>query len=921
MTKSCGMKTAICCGAALAVIVVRYSTRRKPSASSRVSECISLWLSSQAERPVLNPEVQRSQFNSLDLIRHTANPMHTHGESAAHRSSSTNFARRLAESIGLRPFFFQSSRSDQRRGFEGSRIHFWAKDFNGNHNRTRITEEHMLVMIDTDYYLDMPATLTDAFAHTILYSFQPDAASASRTDYSYTFTADQEVQYYVTGGGQYQHRLWNYGFDCITTTKKIFGFTYKSAIYLVDRRRVSDDHYLVGLTPVARWHGLSAFLSTWMGGNQLSRLEPVVGQFTRLYSQGKNGLQVSTARVGTFACGTVSAATDDAIASIARNSTVKTNLSSIQGHLPDSDNIVAQKAQAAALLAYHREHSTIGWDPRTLVFPVEEAIRSYEIDSKSPSTDPKETLTAFMSPILHGAFAPLDNKANEEWCIQGRITNFRRDKPLVPSQYMEDLMTEFSEHLIPVPHTLDPVVLDVVYERQNRPSQRRILAQSETERPHRVAKSFMKREAYADVKDPRPITTINGPDKRDYSTFIYPISDILKTTRWYAFGKTPREIAIRVCEVLARATTAINTDFSRFDGRVSMILRTLERKILTRAYKRGYLGEVLDLHRSQHNLRGKGRHGTRYTSDAARLSGSPETACFNSIDNAFVAYVTLRSEPFEGRRRTPREAWDALGIYGGDDGLTANVSTTESTRSSDMVGLVLECDEVKRGNFGITFLSRIYGPNVWYGDPTTCCDLPRQLTKYHTTVNLPGNVTCLEKHREKARSFHLSDKNTPIIGPLVSKTIELFGEAEMTEKTLGMRKWDSEGTEDVQYPNEAQDWMATYAEDALAKYNFDHQMFNEWINNATADNILSPPLCGEILAPKTKVKVHVDGELIRPSKSKKKNGPPGQTKAPERVSGRTRRRRSAATATAPERGPKPNNENPKRSRRQRKPNH
>jgi hypothetical protein len=611
-----------------------------------------------------------------------------------------------------------------------------------------------------------------------------------------------------------------------------------------------------------------------------------VGQFTRLYSQGKNGLQVSTARVGTFACGTISAATDSAIASIALNSTVKTNLSSIQGHLPDVENIIDQKAQASALLAYHREHSTVGRDPRTLVFPVEEAVRSYEIDSKYQTTEVKETLTAFMSPILHGAFAPLDNKANEEWCIKGRITDFKRDKPLVPTQYMEDLMTEFAELLIPRPHILDPAVLDEVYARQHRPSQRRILEQSETERPRRIAKSFMKREAYADVKDPRPITTINGSDKRDYSMFIYPISDILKTTRWYAFGKTPREISLRVCEVLSRARTAINTDFSRFDGRVSMILRTLERKVLTRAYKRAYLGELLDLHRSQHNLRGIGRHGTRYTSAAARLSGSPETACFNSIDNAFVSYVTLRSEPFEGGRRTPKQAWDALGIYGGDDGLTPDVSPEEATRSSTMVGLVLECDQVKRGHFGVTFLSRIYGPDVWFGDPNSCCDLPRQLTKYHVTVNLPGHVTALEKHREKARSFHLTDRNTPVIGPLVRKTVEIFGEVGITDKTQGMRKWDSEGDVSVQYPNEAQEWMDDYAVNSLAKYSFDFEMFDSWIAGANAHTILSPPLCGEILAPKTKVKVHVDGELIRPKKPKQKNEP---AEAPKKT-GRRRRR-------------------------------
>jgi hypothetical protein len=220
---------------------------------------------------------------------------------------------------------------------------------------------------------------------------------------------------------------------------------------------------------------------------------------------------------------------------------------------------------------------------------------------------------------------------------------------------------------------MTPATIDEVYERQNRPSQRAILDRSLVEEGRDGIKSFVKREAYGKITDPRIISTIDGVLKREYSQFIYPVADHLKTQEWYAFGKVPGDIAQRVTDVLEDASTAVNTDFSRFDGRVSDLLRILEKKVLLRAYGHEYAHEVSELHNSQFNQTAFCTFGTRYETGTSRASGSPETAAFNSIANAFTAYLTFRMTRERGGFIAPDAAWKRLGVYGGDDGLTADV--------------------------------------------------------------------------------------------------------------------------------------------------------------------------------------------------------------------------------------------------------
>jgi hypothetical protein len=577
-----------------------------------------------------------------------------------------------------------------------------------------------------------------------------------------------------------------------------------------------------------------------------------------LESVSKQGVNVSTGVPGQLACATIPKQLDDAIYNHACSSAYPLNLGMIAGFVKDD------KIQASVLLAYHKGKRS---ENAPVICPIELAVRRYQYNPDTYDHTAKPSVVAFMTPLYDAAFAPDKCKGNEQQCIVGRITSVR-NKELKMTSFMKTVMQEFVELLIPgnQVHEYYLADLEMVMDRQNRPSQRGIIHRSFYEKATNRIKMFMKGETYANVKDPRPISTINGVDKVAYSKVIYSFENALKQHEWYAFSHTPVEIANRVVEVCSQAETVVKTDFSRFDGHVSNLLRELERMALTRAFHPSLHNEVLELHNKQFKLRGIGSFGSRYDSDMARASGSPETSVFNSMENAFIAFLALRRTFVGGAHMDADQAWSCLGIYGGDDGLTANITAKTYASAAGMVGQELTSEIVKRGDHGVQFLSRIYSPNVWFGDNNSICDVKRQLAKLHVTVRLPPNITPVTKLLEKTRAFVHSDLNTPIIGDFFYRANELFlGCVPMkvlqqyadVPGIAPMRRWDQQFDASVQYPNDKADWMF----DAVAKQLpfFDYERFRTWLDNCrTLEDIMKPPQFVERETAKSAVSAVVD---------------------------------------------------------------
>jgi hypothetical protein len=617
-------------------------------------------------------------------------------------------------------------------------------------------------IVDVDQYMDMPKFLIENFRPTLLYTFQPSTVAADRGEYNYTFNENNEVLYRVGGGAEYKHRVWNYDTDVITITSWFAGkswfklenwIPFVTACYQVDKKQMDDDHQVIALIPIKRWFGPLALLARLLQGRTLNYFNLFNSGFLRLTTHKNEGVYTSTGRPNSLLSGSIKAVEDAALASIARSTKSGLTMMHVKKFMPE-DHL-----GAAIVYEFHAqklpEKSVISYSGVKT-----DHVKSFQFSPNEYDSDAKKSLVSFMSPLIDNGFCPDLTVTNAKQAVEGRIVNVKSSS--TPTKFIEKTVDEFVKLMYKAAgvgkNSLVPVEPEIVYERQNKPTQRRILELAEYVEGDREGKAFLKREAYPKITDPRIITTINGSDKYKYSRYVYAFSDnVLKNQSWYAFGKTPFEIATSVAEVCSYAKHVMNTDFSRFDGTISEVPRMLEKRIMLYGFEKQYTEEVLELMRSQQHLTcylSTLDGSVKYESGLARASGSPETAAYNSIVNAFTAYLAWRMTTDRGAFVDPMTAYNRLGVYGGDDGLSPDLETRIYQKAASKMGLRLDIEPVARDEYGVKFLNRLYGPHVWYGDPNSMCDIKRALSKFHLTVSMPSKISNEEKLRDKAYAYY-----------------------------------------------------------------------------------------------------------------------------------------------------------------------
>jgi hypothetical protein len=527
----------------------------------------------------------------------------------------------------------------------------------------------------------------------------------------------------------------------------------------------------------------------------------------------------------------------------------------VQGYLADEG--IDRKVNAQVLVDFFKNNRV---PKSTFVFPVDDAVRTYSFNTSdySPEEEPP-SMRAFMSPLIHGAFAPANSLASDK-----QMTVERVEKVLSKIQmtaYVSRKADEFIR-LFVAKTQLHPVDYDVVFANMPRKQQQILLKQACDQADFTALfKCFMKRECYQKPNDPRNITTIPELLKLGYSCYMYALADYTKTFDWYAFGKTPLEIAERVKDICQDADHVIITDFSRFDGRVSPLLREFELRLLLAIFPLEYHASITDMHRSQYVGKAVTRHGVWFEGGTSRRSGSPETSIMNTIANAFIAYLTLSTQRYSEGKLSPAAAFGNLGIYGGDDGLTPNVNKDVYEYASRSVGQVLTSDVVYSGLPGVTFLSRYYSPAVWTGSTNSCCDVQRQLRKFHTTTTNFDPKICLI---EKARAYCMTDANTPLIGDYCRAVLTYAGAGQCSETYRDLWGWFARVDLEDQYPNVTEPWMHDLVARQLPAVDPDVlSTFLATVNNI--DNLLSPPLLW-IPPVETKHPIVVDGDIVLPAK-------------------------------------------------------
>lgn len=786
------------------------------------------------------PLMQEGQVSlARDALRNTPritmreSKTHSHPAAAANRAEAVAMMKLFSHSMGMESYMLQMSKRDQEAGMRGSRQYFWARDTD-----MRAVEEdprpgECICIVDTDYYVDMPRMLLRNSNPVIMYTMMPTrAGEVLDSDVTFAFNQDNEVVTTVAGGARYQHHLWDYTMDVLTVRSRVL--CWRTKTYQVERLMLSRHHGIVLLIPRHMWRGLGSWLMWFMGGHSLTTMQPSSNGWVRMEVVSGKDHYVSVAKAGSCVSAEIPIAVDEGLR--ATTSVVKTPLT-ISGVESQIHKHGLDHARAALLCQYYRE--TVG-TVTYKAFPVEMAVK--RLQYRALDFDVKPAMDAFMCPIVNNAVVPDCTLGNEQQCVEERINKVKNPELEMTPQLM-GYMIEFSKLLFPRAGMHVPADEDEVWERQARPAQQRILDEAQQiDEPNRIVKAFQKKEAYIKVNDPRNISTINGKDKLEYSRYMYAFSEQLKTQPWYAFAMTPKSIADRVVFICETADFVIPSDYSRFDGTVSNLSRIFEEIVAKRCFAPSYHADLVRLMRTQFAQKAVGSFGTWYETGFSRLSGSPETSCFNTLNSAFSAFVAKRLEGCPAA-----EAYTALGVYGGDDGLTPNVDPEKFKQAAAMMGFRLTCEVVHKGQPGVTFLARTYTPEVWFGNPTSSCQLLRQLSKFHVTVASPG-VSEVTKLVQKSYSFYLSDRNTPIIGPFVRRTMELLYASDLKCKLKldpeidfkGLRSYMTLHPVDEQYPNKVNEWFEDYAQEQIP--GFDQNQWTDWLDSVEKlEDLLKPP--------------------------------------------------------------------------------
>lgn len=786
-TRVCNIKVAmVMVGGAIAynrrdTIAYYFTTRvRTPCETFLINLCSS----------EIMPDL-RASFKSGDCLTMIANkPVsnHSHATAAFLRTKANTFMEHFIHRLGKTPFAISMSRSQRIHSAQGTRFYHTAKDIQMSPSYQSPNNSHIITMTDVDYYVDMQRELRGL--PVLLYTFVPTTPAGSTTDGVYCTHSNDTVETIINGGSRYRHPLWDYDTDHL-----VVDHLFYSIIYLIEQIKLSDDRRVIFLNPIRKVYGPFARL---LPGKRLTRrkLNHDGIAFTRYTKSEDNTTKCfySIAKIGEFQSCTIPSNTFST-AFIRTAECKEPNLGQVERVFNHAK--VPNPLDSAALFydAYKRAPQLFGEAPVIITPCVDH--HTYQAVGPFVTEDGRPSMRAIWPGYCGNTFSPAKSFNNDKACIAGRIDEPRNKEPKVPPAYYM-YFQEFVEMLVPSTSagTLAPLNHDHMAAKFDRPTQKSLLEQVKTTMLMMApkVKSFQKAEAYAKVVHPRNISTLPMDHNFTLGQFMYPFMDAcLKTSHWYAFGKTPRQISELLHDKAQHSTYAVPTDADKLDGSVRALLRDLFLACMLRAYPVEYHDLIRKLENQERHIIASTANGVKYDTGDTILSGSVITSVLGSIINAFLNFCALR------HHYPCQRAYDALGVYGGDDGVTFDLPPNTLMRTVARFGMSFKAEAIAKGN-PVPFLGRIYL------DPWTTvesiCDVLRQFRKLHLTATPKVVPSWLVLHR-KATGLLTTDSNTPIITAWARAVIRLVAPIAPQHRqyaaTLVDRSYWSKFASDVQF--------------------------------------------------------------------------------------------------------------------------
>jgi hypothetical protein len=395
-------------------------------------------------------------------------------------------------------------------------------------------------------------------------------------------------------------------------------------------------------------------------------------------------------------------------------------------------------------------------------------ITNYRPIATAYLEEEKPVGVAVTTPLVHepALFAAKCRDA-DEMAVRGRVLAVANNN--IPPPRYEAWCREYIELLVPIPGVGTPLELDDVIARQNKPTQRSRTAQA----LHLLGlgsrnklKTFIKAEAYADVSDPRIITTCSTDLTIGMSRYTYAFKQAnLERQPWYGPGMKPKKIARRLATLCTQST--IEKDFRRYDGSMSKFLQSVPKRATMRWYTPSEIPALEKHYQEVFRKSAVSQNGFRYSPGDSTRSGSPITTCAGTMINAFVDYCAYRNAGLE-----PVEAYKTLGLYAGDDSVSRNTPGYEQSLKEVVkdLGLTIET-EINEPNSRTTFLSRVFPHPVTSTTSYQC--LKRTLPKLHLSAS--KGVSVNQAAYNRAIGYLTTDSITPLLSDWCNKVVEVTG--------------------------------------------------------------------------------------------------------------------------------------------------
>lgn len=726
----------------------------------------------------LNEGVRKQVQYTMRLRNTSVRDGHPHAASANYRNDANEAMRRTTECMGYRCYVV----SPAAREADDPATRDWHQltDFDQKIRHDPIKETDVLLCTDVDYYLDMAEYISNA-RPMLLYTFVPEHCGGVVDDGFFTIR-DNQVEYHVSGGGKYNHPLWDYNHDAMwiqdphktedpiqkvaqTCKRAFWHFLGCDAldVYLFhcDKFRVANNREIVALTPYAY---LPYYMQMEPFGPELKRFAPTKDGFNSFKRIDKSGAcKMELSANGGLAHASVDAAVFEA-------GKLRMGLSKYK-YLSDTDRFLKASKQdlgqdeTTLVFAYYNQGAE---ESGMVVHAPGEFSKHYNAIGPDLMDEGKLYARRISAPpISDEAVAPVESRNNEHSTIDGRIeapqTRARNRMGKRPPKRFDGYRADFAAYVVPDAKRwrMCPKTVDEIVEAQNKPRQRLRSAREETfaDFDDFKVQSFQKREMYSAPNNPRNISSVPTASGLRMASYTYAIKDLVEDEDWFMVGKTPRQIAESIQQLALECEAMYEGDFSRFDGSVTEWLQVLMDMIYLRAFHPDYHPELRKLLYQERNVPARTKLGLKYDTYSTRLSGSARTTWDNEMIDVFIAYCTAREQCYSHEESVEiiRKKYRAYG----DDNLTAlyhaEVGPTME-RTASLLGLEIKGVTKLRGEH-VTFLSRMFV------DPWTSChslqDPRRTLGKLHCTTNTTHPTLFVA--RCKAEAYLVTDRYTPFI--------------------------------------------------------------------------------------------------------------------------------------------------------------